>query len=219
MPWAVAAAAVGAAGSMYASSSASDAQEEAAQRAEALQREQYQQTRADLSPYRDSGSAANAQQTNLMGFGGQDARNAAFAMYQTDPAYQWQRQQAIDAVQGSAAARGSLASGNTLRGISDRTQNVANLDYSNYWQRLAGMSERGQNAAAQTGSYGAAAAQGQANSALERGAAQGAGYAGMANGLNQGINNGLNYFANRNANNNGAFGSYTSSPNETWGIY
>lgn len=141
------------------SQSAAKAQKRAADAANATVKEQYQQTRGDLSPFMQSGNAANTQQSNLIGLNGQGAQNQAFAMYQQDPSYQWQRQQAIDATQGSAAARGSLFSGSTLRGISDRTQNIANLDYSNYWNRLGGLADRGQNAATALGSFGANAAQ------------------------------------------------------------
>ena len=138
----------------FSSQSAAKAQKRAADAALALQKQQFEQTRADLSPYRQAGAGALGQYGNLLGLNGEDARNAAFANYRTDPSYAWQRQQAIDATQGSAAARGSLFSGSTLRGISDRTQNIANLDYGNYMSRLSGLGQQGQNAAAQTGAFG-----------------------------------------------------------------
>lgn len=142
----------------FSAQKAADAQKRAADAANNTIKQQYEQTRADLAPYRDTGATANTQYGNLMGLNGEGARNQAFAMYQTDPGYQWQRQQAIDATQGSAAARGGLFSGSTLRSISDRTQNIANLDYGNYLSRLSGLQAVGANAAAQTGQFGANAA-------------------------------------------------------------
>lgn len=142
----------------FSSQKAAKAEKRAAQAASGIQQQQYEETRNDLAPYRNSGAGANTQYSDLMGINGGEARNAAFSNYQQDPSYAWQRQQAIDAVQGSAAARGSLFSGNTLRSISDRTQNIANTDYSNYLQRLSGLSNQGENAAAQTGQFGANAA-------------------------------------------------------------
>lgn len=147
----------------FSSQKAADAQKRAADAANNTIKQQYEQTRSDLAPYRDSGATANTQYSNLLGLNGDGARNQAFSMYQTDPGYQWQRQQAIDSTQGSAAARGGLFSGSTLRGISDRTQNIANLDYGNYLSRLSGQAAVGANAAAQTGQFGqnAAAQRGQ----------------------------------------------------------
>lgn len=204
-------AAIGAVGSVAGAGMGASAQSKAAQNAAAIQKQQYDQTREDLSPYRTAGASANTQYSDLMGVNGASARNAAFSNYQTDPSYAWQQQQAVNQVQASAAARGSLFSGGTLRGISDRTQNIANMDYGNYLQRLAGLSERGQNAAAQTGSFGANAASGAANAAYEGGAAQAAGYAGAANGINSAINNGLTaygYYKGYQPGGSGAFSNY-----------
>lgn len=140
--------------SAFSSQKAAGAQKRAATAALNLQKDTYNQSMANLAPFRTNGANAVDQYGNLLGVNGAAARNAAFANYQTDPAYDWQRNQAINAVQGSAAARGSLFSGNTLRGISDRTQNIANLDYGSYLQRLANLAAQGQNAAIAGGSLG-----------------------------------------------------------------
>lgn len=198
MPIAIAAAAVvGAGASIYSANKAADAQKKAANQSAQIQKDQFAQTRADLAPYRDSGAAANLQQSNLIGLNGQGAQNQAFSMYQQDPYYQWQRQQAIDATQGSAAARGSLFSGSTLRGISDRTQNIANLDYANYWNRLGGMADRGHGAAAQTGQFGQNAANNISNAYTNAGNAR----AGAYTATGEAINNGLSQAA-------GLYGAY-----------
>ncbi len=173
----------------FSSQQASKAEKRAAQAAAGISKAQYEETRGDLAPYRNSGAAANSQYTSLLGLNGDTSRNAAFANYQTDPSYDWQRNQAINSVQGSAAARGSLFSGNTLRGISDRTQNIANLDYGNYLQRLSGLSEQGRSAAVAGGQFGANAAVAQGGYAQDVGRANASSIIAPALGWNQFNNN------------------------------
>lgn len=185
---------IGAGASAYSANKAASAQKKAAAQSAQIQQDQYAQTRSDLAPYRDSGAAANTQYGNLMGLNGESARNNAFSMYQTDPSYQWQRNQAIDATQGSAAARGGLFSGATLKGISDRTQNIANLDYGNYVNRLAGLASSGQNAAAQTGQFGAGAANGMSNAYTNAGNATAGAYTGAANSFNNALSQGAGIY-------------------------
>lgn len=173
----------------FSSQQAAKAQKRAADAGLALQKSQFEQTRGDLAPYRNAGATASTRYADLMGNNGDTARNAAFATYKTDPAYDWQRNQAIDSVQGSAAARGSLFSGNTLRAISDRTQQIANTDYSNYLARLAGMSNSGQQAAASTGAFGANYANAASGLYQDRGNANANSIMAPAMGLNQFTNN------------------------------
>ncbi len=172
MPWAVAAAAVGAAGSIYASSSASDAQQKAAERSAALQQRQYEQTRGDFEPYRAAGGNALSRLNALYGFDGAEAQQKGFDEFREDPGYRYALDQGTQQVQSSAAARGMLQSGGTLKAIQDRGMNLADQGFSNYISRLRAAAESGQNAAAQTGTFGANAAAGQANAFTAAGNAQ-----------------------------------------------
>lgn len=70
MPWAAAAAVAGAAITSSASGKASKAQTAAANQADATQRYQYDQTREDQAPFRDTGVAANSKLAYLLGIGG-----------------------------------------------------------------------------------------------------------------------------------------------------
>lgn len=54
---------------------------------------------------------------------------------QNDPAYQFDVQQGLNALQHSAAAKGGLLSGNTLRAISDYGQGQASNEYQNIFNR------------------------------------------------------------------------------------
>ncbi|QEL19342.1 hypothetical protein [Limnoglobus roseus] len=111
-------------------------------------------------PYLQSGTAAQNQLANLYGFNGQDAATAAMSQFQTDPGYQFARQQGIDALDASAARRGLLVSGNNQQAVQDFGTNLANQQYGNYLARLTGLANTGLTAADDTGSsniYGASA--------------------------------------------------------------
>jgi hypothetical protein len=55
-----------------------------------------------------------------------------------DPSYAWRLAEGEKALQGSAAARGGLLSGATLKGISDYAQNAASQEYNNAFNRFSG---------------------------------------------------------------------------------
>lgn len=58
------------------------------------------------------------------------------------PDYQFRKQEALDAVQGSAAGQGGLYSGQTLKDITDRASNLAAGEYGNWFNRQAGLADR-----------------------------------------------------------------------------
>jgi hypothetical protein len=107
-----------------------------------------QQQRADLAPYHDAGIPALTAQNALLGLSGPDAAAAAMANYQTSPGYQWQLQQGLQATDAGAAARGMLRSGAALKAEQTFGQGLANTDFGQYYQRLAGLSTLGEQAAA-----------------------------------------------------------------------
>jgi hypothetical protein len=75
-------------------------------------------------------------------------------MVMQDPSYLWRRDQGRKAVEGSAAARGGLFSGNALKALDDYGQNAGLSEYTNIFNRLAGISGTGQTTAATTGAWG-----------------------------------------------------------------
>ncbi len=107
-----------------------------------------QQQLANLQPYVDTGTTATTQQANLLGLNGQDAANAAMSTYQTSPGYQWQLQQGLRGVDAGAAAKGMLRSGATLKAEQTFGQGLADSDFGQYYNRLAGLSTTGESAAA-----------------------------------------------------------------------
>lgn len=143
---------------------AAKTQERAARAAGDTIWKQYETTRADLAPYRESGSTALSRYRDLLGFNGQDAAKTALGGYTQSPFLSRMVQDTTNAVENSRAARGNLFSGGTYNEIADKAGQLYLGDYNNYLSRIGGMIDSGQSAAAQTGQFGAAAAQGKADS-------------------------------------------------------
>lgn len=66
--------------------------------------------------------------------------------WQADPGYQFRMQQGTDALQQSAAARGLLQTGGTLRDLINYGQNFASQEYGNVFQRNLDTYDRGYRA-------------------------------------------------------------------------
>lgn len=142
----------------FSADKAAKTQERSARAAGDMIWKQYQQTRTDLEPYRGAGSNALSAYSSLHGLNGKDAYNSALSNYTESPFLSTLINRARDSVESSRAARGGLFSGGTAQAIGDRTGELYLGDFNNYLSRLGGMAEMGQNAAAQTGSFGATAA-------------------------------------------------------------
>lgn len=165
---------------------AANTQAAAADRASQVQWDMYDQTRADLMPYADAGRDSLAQLMGQMGPDGYFSQTYTGQDIYSDPSYQFRLQQGQDAIQSSAAARGGLLSGATLKALQGYGQDMAsqeyqnaynrfNADQTNQYNRLANLVGVGQNAAAQQGNYGAQTAQAVANNTMAGANAQAAG--------------------------------------------
>jgi hypothetical protein len=180
----IAAAVVGAGASIYSSNKAADAQKKAAAQGNALQQQQYEQTRTDLAPYRDAGSSALSRYRDLLGFNGGDAANTALQGYTQSPFLPQLVKDSTNAVENSRAARGSLFSGGALGEIGQKASNLYLGDYNNYLSRIGGMADMGQSASAQTGTFGANSAANQAGALQNAGNAQAGAYINTGNSIN-----------------------------------
>lgn len=217
MPVALAVAAVAGAGaSIYSANKAASAQKKAAAQSADIQRQQYEQTRADLAPYRDVGGAALGQYQGLLGMKGKDAQQAALSQYTESPFLSQLVDRTTRAVDASRAARGGLFSGGTAQEIGDRAGQLYLGDYNNYLSRVGGLVDTGYGAATQTGQFGQNAAAGQANSALAAGNAKAGGYINAANGFNNALNQGASLYG---AYKGGAFNSPPASAGSTPYLY
>lgn len=169
MPAAVAVAGITAAasigGSVIASNSAKSAANKAAaaqqtanEQAIAAQQAQYQQTRSDLMPWQTAGKSALSGQSDLLGLNGAAAQQAAITNLQGSPLYQSLFGNGQNTILANAAATGGLRGGNTQTSLANFGRDTLAGVIQSQLANLGGVSEQGQNAAAQTGQYGANAA-------------------------------------------------------------
>lgn len=106
----------------------------------------------------------------LLGLGGdQQAAEDAFGQYQDSTGYQFRMEEGMDAITGSAAARGLLNSGSTARGLTRFGQDFASNEFGNYMQMLAGTRDTGLSAAYNVASQGTSGGSGAA-AATQQGA-------------------------------------------------
>lgn len=199
---ATAVAVAGAAASVY----AANKQAGAAESAQQMQMDQYNQTRADLAPWRNAGKTALGQLGELTANGGDLNRNFTMADFQADPGYAFRMQQGLQAIQGSAAARGGLLSGGVMKDLSGYSQGLASQEYGNAfnrfetqnqdrYNRLAGLAGLGESATSATGQFGANAALNAGNFGMQGASAQAGGYLGAANTLGNAGQSWMNYQA------------------------
>jgi len=90
----------------------------------------------------DTGGAASAIQA-LLGNGGTAAQQAGFNNYKNSSGYNFDLQQGENAITGSAAAKGLLNSGSTLKALSNYGQNTANNFLQQYIQNQSGLAGLG----------------------------------------------------------------------------
>ena len=179
---------IGGAMNSRASRSAANTQRDAANRADERIMSMYNQTRSDLAPYMSMGTAALGQLGNLWGLnptgGGGGGPNPAAAMQALTqfPGYQFGMNQGIQALDRSAASRGTVLSGGQRKDITqfgnDYALSAAWAPYMAQLNQFAGM---GQNAAASAGGFGANAANQSAQQQLNAGQAVASGQVGQAN--------------------------------------
>lgn len=174
----------GAAIGSNAANKAAKRQESAAKQANRLQKEMFDIQRADQQPWRQAGIGALSQ------LGNQDfQRDFTMNDFQKDPGYQFRLDEGLKAIQRSAAARGGLQSGGTLKSIGRYGQDYASNEYQNAYNRfnadrdrrfnrLSSLAGLGQTANSQVAQAGQNYANQFGNNTM--GAANAAGAAGIA---------------------------------------
>ena len=144
MPFALAAAGIGAAGAIGGSLISSQAAKSGQNAAQA----QFAQQRDDLAPYRDASTGSLQAQQDLLGLNGPGAASTAMGNFQTSPGYQFSMDQGLRGVDASAAASGLLRSGATLKAEQTFGTGLADQEFTNYYNRLYNLSQLGEQAAA-----------------------------------------------------------------------
>jgi hypothetical protein len=210
---ALAAGAVGAVGSI----AAADTQAGAARHAQNIAQSQWQQTQALLKPYNVAGTGALGELQYLMGegtpgaggvarssaaggFGSLNAPFTADMMKQYSPAYQFQMAQGQQGVLNTDASASGALSGAALKDLTSFNQQYANTAFQNaftqyqtqqqnVYNRLSGLVNTGEAAAAGTAATGAQLAGTAATAAQNVGTAQAGGIVGASNALSGGMTN------------------------------
>lgn len=201
---------VGAAVSLDASRRASKTQADAANKASDLSQQQFEQNREDMAPWRAAGAGALSQLTAGTGAGGDFNRNFTLADFQQDPGYAFRQQQGMRGVESSAAARGGLLNGGTLKALDRYNQDYASGEFQNAYNRfnndrtqrfnrLASIAGLGQTATRDVANMGTQNAQQIGNNVMQAANARASGYIGQANAVNGGIQSLGNWWQQANA--------------------
>lgn len=201
---------------LFGSSNAAKAQTKAAQIASQTQLAMYNQTRNDLSPYRDLGTYAGGQLQNRLA-----ELTSPITMDQATlentPGYKFNLSQGLRAAQSSAAARGLGLSGAAIKaasdyatGLADSTYqnqfNNANTNRTNAFNRLLQTTSLGQTAATGTASAALSTGKGVADAQIGAGNAQGAASIAAGNAFGSGSNALLQYLARSSNGSSGLYG-------------
>lgn len=89
-----------------------------------------------------------------LGLGDQASADAAFQNFQNSTGYRAQLADGQRAITGSAAARGELGSGATLKALNRYGQQQAQQSYGSFLAQLQGLADRGNNAVNVVGAAG-----------------------------------------------------------------
>lgn len=125
------------------------------------------QAAANYQPFLNTGTQANQTLSDLYGNNGAAAATTAQNNFANTPGYQFVKNQGINALDASAAAKGQLLSGNQSKALEDYGSGLASTTYNQYVQNLQNQANAGLSAAGGvgTGEIGAASAQAQGGQA------------------------------------------------------
>lgn len=203
---------------------AANTQANSANQANQLQSQMFNQTSQNLAPWLGGGQASLMALQRALGIPGYNA-DAAIAGpqgesmfgvgsllkpfgledFKESPAYQFNLDQGMKAIDKASAARGKYYAPATLQDVGKYSQGLAsnefqnafnnyNTSQGNAYNRLFGQSGAGQNAAVQQGGFGAAAGNAMAGNIIGAGNAQAAGQIGSANAISGGIGGAYNNY-------------------------
>ncbi len=206
MSWVAVAVGVGAVGGAYLGSEGSKraarTQAGAADRASEVQRYMFDQQREDAEPWREAGAGALSDLNNS-----DFKRDFTMDDFQTDPGYAFRMSEGQKAIERSAAARGGLNSGATMKSLTRFGQDTASSEYGNAYNRfnsdrdrrfnrLSSIAGLGQTANTQVGQAGQNYANNVGQNMMGAGNAIAAGQVGQANAWSNAIGQGTNTWMN-----------------------
>lgn len=157
-----------------------DAQRRAASDALAAQERMYYQSREDQMPWMDAGRDSLS---SLMGQMPELNRSFSMDDFQKDPGYQFRLNEGMKALEGSAAARGSLNSGATMKALMGYGQNFASNEYQNAYNRFNNDRTMKYNKLANIAGLGQTTASNLGGQSMQHGMNQGNVHMGMGNAI------------------------------------
>ena len=200
-----------------ASKSAANTQANAAAQASDAQRAIFERQVELQEPFREAGLKGQNRLMELLGLS-ENKKAPGYGKYATaefdmkkfkaDPGYAFRMSEGMKALERSAAARGGLLSGATLKGTQRFGQDLASQEYQNAFNRfqaeragtlnpfqaLSGTAQTSANVLGQqAGAYGNA----MASNIIGAGNAQAAGQIGQANAIASGVGQGINFYQNQ----------------------
>ena len=181
---------LGAGASLLGAKEQSKGAKDASENMSKVQWRMYNQSREDMAPWREAGVRSLADLERLQGT--YESAIMDPSQYKESPAYDWLRQQGVEAINRRSAAQGMFGSGRHQKDLTQYGQGLALTDYQGYLGRLeslmnryAGTSNVGQTTSGQLAGLGA-------NAANQVGSAQYASQINQANartGLYQNLSN------------------------------
>lgn len=191
--------------SSNAAKKASKSQASAAKKATQISHDEYLQTREDNAPWRAAGEQALRQLGDLTKEGGDLTRRFTINDFIKDPGYDFRMSEGAKAIERSAAARGGVLGGATLKALTQYNQDFAsnefnnayyrwNADNTNIYNRLAGIAGVGQQANAANQQAGQVYAMNASNNLMGAANASGAAQIAAANQISNALNTGVNAF-------------------------
>lgn len=165
-----------------ASEDASSAQSASSAAGIAEQRRQFDEIRKLLAPYVNVGTPSLERQKVLSGLGGSAAELAAIKEIEKRPGFTEMIRQGESALLQNASATGGLRGGNVQAALARFRPQMLNQAIAQQYERLAGLTSIGQNAAAGVGNAGMQTGSNVANLLQQQGAAIAGGILGQAQG-------------------------------------
>ena len=183
--------------------SAARTQAKSADRATELQREMFEKQLEMQKPWQEAGEQALNKLIPLT-----DYTPFGMDQFQADPGYAFRLSEGMKGLERSAAARGGLLSGATLKGIQRYGQDMASQEYTNAFNRyqaerqarlgpLQSLAGIGQTATQQIGQAGQNYASNAGEAMMSGAAARASAYTGGANAISGALNTGLNFYQNQ----------------------
>lgn len=196
---------------------AANAQQQAAAQASDTQRAIFERQVELQEPFRAAGLKGQnrllellglSEDKNVPGYGKYATAEFGVDKFKTDPGYAFRMSEGMKALERSAAARGGLLSGATLKGTQRYGQDLASQEYQNAFNRYqaertgtlnpyASLAGVAQSSANTLGQQAGALGQSLGANIIGAGNAQASGYMGQANAITGGLGQGINFYQNQ----------------------